>query len=268
MKTKRTSSVHTEGADIVFDVRGSGEPIILIRGAGGNASAYETLAEMLADQYEVITFDRRCNARSSGDRSLLLNMDQQARDVRAVLHAAGHVRATVFGNSSGGVVGLQLAALYPHSVSLLLVHEPPVIGVLPDAETWRAFNYELVKTAKEKGPKPAMMMFAGSLVGFSAPPAGGIGQDDDVSFLFTKELLQVAHFMPDFEAIRTAKVKVILLRGEQSGDAYYARTAPLVAEQVDGSCVVVPGNHLAFQIQAKPFAEAVQQVIQQAYVQG
>jgi pimeloyl-ACP methyl ester carboxylesterase len=185
---KKTSTIQTEGAEIVFDVRGAGEPILLIRGAGGNASGYEGFAEILAGRYEVITFDRRCNARSSGDRSLLLDMDQQARDVLAVLHAAGHERSMIFGNSSGGVIGPQFAALYPKSVSLLMVHEPPTIGVLPDADHWRAYNFDLIKTFEEQGPRPAMMKFAGSMVGFTAPPPpGGLGTDDDRAFLFGKE---------------------------------------------------------------------------------
>ena len=264
MNIKQTASINVEGADLVYDIRGAGEPILLIRGAGGNASGYEGFANLLAERFTVITFDRRCNARSSGDRSLPLDMDQQARDVLAVLHAAGQKRAIIFGNSSGGVVGLQFAALYPEAVSLLIVHEPPVINVLPDAEEWRAYNLDLVKIAEEQGPRPAMMKFAGSMKGITGPPPGGLGQDEDRAFLFGKELLRVAHHNHDFAAIRAAGVKVILLRGTASDDAYYARTAPLVADLVGGTCLTVPGNHLAFALEPEPFTKAVLEAIDDA----
>ncbi len=264
MATMQTSSVHSEGADLVFDVRGSGDPILLIRGAGGNASGYEGFANILAERFTVITFDRRCNARSSGDKTLLLDMNQQARDVLAVMHAAGQTRAMIFGNSSGGVVALQFAALFPEAVSLLMVHEPPVINVLPDAEEWRAYNFELVRIFEEQGPRPAMMKFAGSMKGITAPPPGGLGQDDSRAFLFGKELLQVAHFMPDMAAIRAAGVKTFLLRGALSEDAYYARTAPIVAELAGGTCLTVPGNHLAFTLEPETFSKPIFALIDQA----
>lgn len=266
MTITQTSSVHSEGADLVFDVRGSGDPILLIRGAGGNASGYEGFANILADRFTVITFDRRCNARSSGDKTLLLDVNQQARDVLAVLHAAGQKRAMIFGNSSGGVIGLQFTALFPDCVSLLMVHEPPIIGVLPDAEEWQAYNFDLVKLFEEQGPRPAMMKFASAMKGIKAPPPGGLGQDDSRAFLFGKELLQVAHFMPDLAAIRAAGVKTVLLRGVESEDAYYARTAPIVADLTGGACITVPGNHLAFTLEPEIFSKAVLEIVNE--VQG
>jgi hypothetical protein len=74
----------------------------------------------------------------------------------------------------------------------------------------------------------------------------------------------VAHHMHNFEAIRAAKVKVIFLRGEASGDAYYARTAPIIAELTGGTSLTVPGNHLAFTLAAEPFAKAVLEAISHA----
>ena len=259
MTTKQTSSVHSEGADLVFDTRGAGQPILLIRGAGGYASGYEAFAKILAERYSVITFDRRCNARSSGDRTLPLDMSQQARDVLAVLHAAGQTRAMIFGNSSGGVVGLELSSRYPESVSLLMVHEPPLINVLPDAEAWRAYNFDLIKTFEEQGPRPAMMRFAGTMVGITAPPPpGGLGTDEDRAFLLGKELLRVAHHDVDLAAIRNAGVKTILMRGALSGDAYYARTAPLWLKRLGAPVLrfreIISRLHSSRKRLAKPFS--------------
>ena len=81
----RTASLQSEGADLVYDLRGSGDPLILIPGAGGDAGIYGRLAPLLSDAFTVITYDRRCNARSSGDRNAAIDMAQQARDVVAVL---------------------------------------------------------------------------------------------------------------------------------------------------------------------------------------
>ena len=55
----------TEGDDLYYEVRGQGQPQLLIAGANGNADRYAAVADILADEYKVITYDRRANARST-----------------------------------------------------------------------------------------------------------------------------------------------------------------------------------------------------------
>ena len=55
----------------------------------------------------------------------------------------------------------------------------------------------------------------------------------------------------------------IILVGELSTGAAYARTAPLIAERLGCPVQTVPGNHLAFLMQPEPFAQALQQVLAQ-----
>ena len=107
---KQTASIDTEGAKLVFDLQGAGEPLLVISGAGGDATAYDALAKPLSDQFAAIIHDRRCNGRSSGDAKVDLDMTQQVRDAIALLRAAGYERAVVFGNSGGANIALQLAA--------------------------------------------------------------------------------------------------------------------------------------------------------------
>lgn len=57
----------------------------------------------------------------------------------AVIHAAGEKSAIVFGNSSGGVIALEVARNSPDAVKAVIAHEPPVLRVLPDWDKWLAF---------------------------------------------------------------------------------------------------------------------------------
>jgi pimeloyl-ACP methyl ester carboxylesterase len=129
---KKVQFVETEGAKIVFEKVGAGTPLLMITGTGGGADVYSGIAGMLSDSYEVITYGRRCDARSTGDVDAELDMAQQARDAVAVLRAAGHERAIVFGNSGGANIALQLAAGHAANVSLRVVHEPPLVRLLQD----------------------------------------------------------------------------------------------------------------------------------------
>ena len=278
---KRTESAHCEGAELVFDVQGSGAPLLLIPGAGGGGDVYAQVVPLLADQFTVITYDRRCNGRSSGDLTAELDMAQQARDVIAVLQAAGYAQGIIFGNSGGATIALQVAADHPAQVALLVAHEPPVIGLLPDAEELRAYVEKVYQTFLTEGTPAALQLFAGSLVGLPqpgdpaagpAPDAGlpgsgagglgdGLGQAKDQTFFFSKEYHHLTLAAPDLAAIRAAHVAAVILVGALSTGAYYARTVPLIAEQLGCPWETVPGNHLAFLLDPAPFAQALSKVI-------
>lgn len=262
---KQTSSVKAEGAELVFDVQGSGTPIILIPGAGGDSSVYGLIAPMLSDQYTVITYDRRCNARSSGDVSVDMDMKQQARDAVAVLHAAGFKRGICFGNSGGANIALQVASDFPESVALLVAHEPPTINLLPDKTDIGAFVQSVYSASQTEGVGAAMAAFARSLVGFENTGAqtGSPDQAKSMTYFFNREYLNITFFVPDLAAIEAARIPVIMLAGEKSGEAFYVRTAQVIAERLKCPFVRVPGNHLAFIFEPVPFAQSLRRVIEQ-----
>ena len=53
-----------EDVSLYYEVRGSGEALILIHGVIVDAGLYENAAELLAQHYRVITYDRRGISRS------------------------------------------------------------------------------------------------------------------------------------------------------------------------------------------------------------
>ncbi len=154
-----TGQVATEGDVIVFDVRGQGEPLLLIPGTPGDAQGYSLAAERLASDYTVITFDPRGFGRSTGHAPQNYEIGQQARDVVAVLGAAGYDAALIFGSSAGAVVGLEMATNHPKAVTGLIAHEAPVIRILPDAEQIQTRLAEIYLSAWTDGPKIAFLRF-------------------------------------------------------------------------------------------------------------
>jgi pimeloyl-ACP methyl ester carboxylesterase len=51
--------VAVNGAELYHEVRGSGPPVLLIMGFTGDGGHFETLAELLADEFTVVSSDRR-----------------------------------------------------------------------------------------------------------------------------------------------------------------------------------------------------------------
>src|SRR5215469_10733294 len=135
----QSGRVTTEGDDLYYEVRGQGQPFLMIPAGGGDGDYYAAVADLLCDEYKVITYDRRANARSTMHAPQNFEISQQSRDAVAVLHAVGETSAFVFGNSSGGVIALDMAKTQPQAVRAVIVHEPPIPRVLPlpQARKWQ-----------------------------------------------------------------------------------------------------------------------------------
>ena len=133
--------VITEGAEIYCEPLGNGPLLMLIHGAMEDAGFYSSAADILSRKFTAVSYDRRCNSRSSGDRSADMTVAQQARDAASVINTMRFDKAIVIGRSGGAIIGLELAATRPELVDFLIVHEAPVIELLPEptAQRWRAF---------------------------------------------------------------------------------------------------------------------------------
>ena len=57
-------TVTANGTELYHEVRGTGPAVLLIMGATGDGGHLDALAERLADEFTVISYDRRGNGRS------------------------------------------------------------------------------------------------------------------------------------------------------------------------------------------------------------
>src|SRR4051795_1388785 len=134
-----THTLETPEADIVYDVHGpapadSPRPPLFMIGQPMEASGFSTLASYFPDR-TVVTYDPRGLGRSTRkDGRVDHTPTVQAADVHAVIEALGAGPVEMFASSGGAVTALALVAAYPHDVTTLVAHEPPLIPVLPDAE--------------------------------------------------------------------------------------------------------------------------------------
>lgn len=115
----------SDGARIHFEVRGAGEPVLLIMGLGSNAYGWHRTIPWLAERYQTIAFDNRGTGRSDVPEGAYA-IGQMAADAAAVLDATGHRTAHVVGASLGGMIAQRFAIAYPQRLrSLVLVCTTP-----------------------------------------------------------------------------------------------------------------------------------------------
>jgi pimeloyl-ACP methyl ester carboxylesterase len=122
--TAGMSRATLEGIELEYEVRGAGEPVVLVH-AGVHALWFKPLLEepSLTGRYRVISYHRVGYAGSSRVAGAV-SLAQQAAQLRALLRQLGIERAHLAGHSSGGNIALQLALDAPDLVRTLVVMEP------------------------------------------------------------------------------------------------------------------------------------------------
>src|SRR5258708_8335946 len=164
---KRVSTLKVLGAQLSYEVTGSGPRLILIRGAACVGEVFLRLVHELSAQYQVVTYDRRGFSHSSldGPQDYHQRLATDADDVRRLIEHRASQPATVFGNSSGAIVALEVLTHYPEWVQTVVAHEPPAVLLLPDAAYWLAFFDGVYETYRENGIPKAMQQFGSGILG-------------------------------------------------------------------------------------------------------
>jgi pimeloyl-ACP methyl ester carboxylesterase len=118
------AAVGVNGTELFYRQGGTGSPILLIHGLGGNADVWGDAVELLSEHHRVVAYDRRGFSRSM--HAPVSEPQSHREDAAALLRALEAAPATVVGWSSGGVVALDLAIHNPELVSALVLEEPPL----------------------------------------------------------------------------------------------------------------------------------------------
>lgn len=260
----QTHTLETAEADLVYDVRGPlpsvGRPPLLMVGQPMDAGGFATLAEYFPDR-TVLTYDPRGLGRSVRKDGRTDNSPVvQAEDLHALIGVVGGP-VEVFASSGGAVTALALVAAHPGDVSVLVAHEPPITGVLPDAAAAaRAFAgvreaYEAKGFGAGMAAFIAMTSWQGEFdEGYFAQPAPdpgvfGMPTEDDGHRddpLLSDRSRAVVDYRPDIAALTAAPTRVLIAVGTESAGVLTGRTAEATAALLGHEAVVFPSHHSGF----------------------
>jgi len=149
--------ITVNGVRLYYEVRGSGPPVLLIMGFTGDAGHFETFAELLADEFTIVSYDRRGNGRSPAPAGwVTTSTDEQAEDAAALLAALGMSPAAVYGSSAGANYALCLLIRHPEAVRGAVLHEAVLVKLFDDPGARGAVS-ALVKEAMAAGGPPAAL---------------------------------------------------------------------------------------------------------------
>jgi len=134
-----------DGVELAYELRGSGEPVVLIHWGVSARWAEPLLAErVLAESYRLLRYDRAGFGGSSKVDGPI-SMADHAEHCRLLMRQLGIERAHVVGHSSSALIALQLALDAPdavHSLALMDAARPA-----PTTETQTVFVREVAEAA-------------------------------------------------------------------------------------------------------------------------
>jgi pimeloyl-ACP methyl ester carboxylesterase len=264
MSEPTSKTLDVPGATLRYDVRESESettaPILLMIGSPMDASGFATLATYFPDR-TVATYDPRGVGRSErADGATGSTPEEHADDLHRLIADIGAGQVDLFATSGGAVNALELVAHHPEQVGRLVAHEPPLATVLADREEALAAVADVHETYRRAGFGPAMAKFIALTMVKGPipaefpdqqvdPAAFGLPTEDDGARnhpLLGAHIIDVTHYEPDFDVLRSAPTRIVAAAGSQSEGGFTYRATLALAEGLGSEAAIFPSHHAGF----------------------
>jgi pimeloyl-ACP methyl ester carboxylesterase len=270
MTEPTSGSLRVSGATLHYEVRGQGPLLLLIPGGTGGAASFDGIADDLAAEFTVATYDPRGMSRST--------LDDPEAEQRVAEHADDAFRmlellspgepAQVFGASSGAIAALHLLTTHPERLERVIAHEPPVVEVLPDAAEHRALIARVQTTFHTQGLMPAMAIFAAGLkkdgdtiepkAEIKLPPQAAVRAEQTMTNLpyFVGRIVpSFMSYTPDIHRLEALSNRLVIACGQNSRGELPYRSAAFLAEHLGTKLQHFPGGHTGLTTHPAEFSE-------------
>ena len=166
------------GAKLYYELHGSGEPLALVHGAWADATAWRFVVPGFAENFRVLSYDRRGHSRSERPATQG-SFDEDGDDLAALLEALDLAPAHVVTNSGGGNIALRLATRRPDLFRSLSCHEPALWGLLDEDPVSQAILQQGARSLEAVGRRIAQGDLEGAARHFVEEVSFGPGAWDN-----------------------------------------------------------------------------------------
>jgi len=139
------------GTRLYYEVRGEGEPVVLIHGAALDSRTWDQQFESWARGFRVLRYD----VRGYGGSPISDQPYSQADDLAALMDYLGIRRAHVVGLSLGGMVASDFAVTHPDRILSLVLCGPGIAGLEMESPEENARYIMELRAARDSTPEVA-----------------------------------------------------------------------------------------------------------------
>ena len=260
--------IEASGIQLYHEVRGSGPSVLFIQGAFGDGGTFEWVAELLADEFTVTTYDRRANSRSPRpDGWESTSTEQQSDDAASLIEALGIAPTAVFGNSGGSIIGLDLVIRYLDLLRRAILHDPAMFSVLSNPEeVMGPIQQAVEKGMREEGPRGGgasfLRFFAGDEAYENMDAQVRERMLGNAEIFFGLEFDAIGPYRPDEASLATVEVPVHVMAGTES-PPLLAEVARWLAERLDVELELLPGAHTPYFDRLEEMAQALRPLLRE-----
>lgn len=112
--------IKTNDIELYYEIHGEGKPLVLISGLGYSSWQWHKMVPLLAEKFQVITFDNRGVGQSDKPAGPY-TAGMLAQDTVGLLDALKIDKAIVVGHSMGGFIAQAIALDFPQRVEKLIL---------------------------------------------------------------------------------------------------------------------------------------------------
>jgi acetyltransferase/esterase len=272
------SYLSVPGARIYYETRGKGPLLLMIPGANGDAVVFPPVAELLASEFTVVTYDRRGFTRSAldGAQDYARRLETDASDARQLIAHLSSDPAVVFGTSSGAVIALQLLIDHPDTVKAIVTFEPAAMRLLSDGQRWIDFFHEVYDLYRKSGTAPARALFLQR----TFPPVDHpiMGRTPDLenaprsianaTYWFEREL--TVYTAADLDLAKLARYanKIVPAMGRASVGFPTGDAARALSHKLNRDLLEFPDGHVGYVTASEEFAGCLVKRLREEAVSG
>lgn len=262
----RSGLVSANGTRLYYETRGAGPTVLLIPGAFGDAGVFAGAADRLADEFTVVTYDRRGNSRSPTPEAWTqTTLAEQAFDAAALIRSLGADPVAAFGTSGGAEILLELVLRDSSVLRGAVVHEPPIASVLPNASQLGAMLQQILGDAIARGgvrgaAELFMRINMGDDVYEGLDPALRTRLLSNDEVFFGSELQPMATYAPEAGDLEGVTLPVFAAAGSSERPEelrYQVDAAAWVANVLGTDLVEFPGWHVPYLSGVDGFVDAL-----------
>ncbi|MGH2968315.1 MAG: alpha/beta fold hydrolase [Solirubrobacteraceae bacterium] len=218
-------SVNVNGAELEYEVIGSGEPVLLISHVLADSTLPLCSQPALADRYQLIRYHKR-GWLGSTHTPPPVSITDHASDAAALLDTLGVPCAHVAGCSSGAAVATQLTLDHPEKVQSLVLLELTLFS-LPSGQAFLKGARPVFEAYERGDHAGAVAMFLTAVSGLDWPTCQAVLEEHvpgsvenaikDADTFFGVEAPALAEWAFDAEQAATIRPPILSVMGAETG---------------------------------------------------